>query len=697
MKQHQKVVLSSDIGGTFTDVVIEVGHKRSSIKVLTTHAAPEAGVMDGVARVLALSGVEPGQVDLFVHGTTLATNAILERKGARTALITTEGFRDSVEIGYENRFDQYDIFIEKPRPLVPRDLRFTVPERLAVNGEVLLPLDTDALVQTCSQLKRCGIESVAIGFLHSYANPAHEREARRVVEAHLPDVNITISSDVCPEAREYERFSTACANAYVQPAIGAYLTRLRTELERQGFSCPLLLMSSGGGLMTVETAIAFPIRLVESGPAGGAILSAHIARLSGIDRILSFDMGGTTAKVCLIDEGRPRLSRDFEVDRQYRFLRGSGLPLRIPVIDMVEIGAGGGSIAAVDKLGRITVGPQSAGSEPGPVSYGRGGERPTVTDANLLLGRLDPQAFAGGAFTLDVKGARQAIERDVGRPLGTDAVFASYGVSEIVEENMANAARVHAIDRGVDLSDRTLIAFGGAAPIHAAGLAEKLGIRRVIIPRSAGVGSAVGFLRAPIAFQVVRSGIMRLSSFDPRRFEALFAEMSSEASNVVGQGAPGQAIEEQRSLDMRYCGQGHEIVVPLLASGAGAIDASAIRRLFEEHYEVQFGRVIPGMDVEITGYGLVASAAANGGETQGEIRKSSQAAEPISPISSRDIFDATIGRFCSTPVYARSALVVGSHFEGPAIIVEDETTTVVSPSFSVTIDEFGSIILGAKE
>jgi len=546
-----------------------------------------------------------------------------------------------------------------------------------------------------------GVESVAIGFLHSYANPAHERLARDIVRARLPDVNITISSDVCPEAREYERFSTACANAYVQPVIGDYLRRLRTQLERQGFSCPLLLMSSGGGLMTVETAIAFPIRLVESGPAGGAILATHIARLSGLDRILSFDMGGTTAKVCLIDDGRPRLSRDFEVDRQYRFLRGSGLPLRIPVIDMVEIGAGGGSIAAVDNLGRITVGPRSAGSEPGPVSYGRGGEHPTVTDANLLLGRLDPLAFAGGAFTLDVEGARQAIDRDVGRPLESDAVLAAYGVSEIVEENMANAARVHAVDRGVDLSDRTLIAFGGAAPIHAAGLAEKLGIRRIVVPRSAGVGSAVGFLRAPIAFQVVRSGMMRLSGFDPHWFEALFADMSDEAHGVVSQGAPGQAVEEQRSLDMRYRGQGHEIVVPLPAGPAGAVDAATLRALFEEHYEAQFGRVIPGMDIEIVGYGLLASAAVASDAAPGPAagNESSGAAVVAAAVSvaSRRIYDATLGDFRDVPVYARDGLATGSSFDGPAIVVEAETTTVVTSSFSAIVDEFGSIILNTKK
>lgn len=695
MKDAQKVVLSADIGGTFTDVVVEVGNKRSSTKVLTTHTAPEKGVLDGVARVLRLAGVIPADVDIFVHGTTLATNAILERRGARTALITTEGFRDSIEIGYENRFDQYDIFIEKPHPLVPRDMRFTVPERIAVDGEVLKPLDSGALERVCDEIEKTGVESVAIAFLHSYINPSHERAARAVVQARLPGVSITISSDVCPEAREYERFSTASANAYVQPVIGEYLRRLQHHLDVDGFTSPLLLMSSGGGLMTVDTAIDYPIRLVESGPAGGAILAAHIATQAGLDRILSFDMGGTTAKVCLIDDGRPLLSRDFEVDRQYRFLRGSGLPLRIPVIDMVEIGAGGGSIASIDSLGCIKVGPRSAGSEPGPACYGRGGDQPTVTDSNLLLGRLDPHEFAGGAFELKTDNAESAVSRDVAAPMNVRPVVAAYGVSEIVEENMANAARVHAVDRGADLAERTLIAFGGAAPIHAAGLAERLGIRRVVVPKSAGVGSAVGFLRAPIAFQVVRSGLMRLAQYDGRRLTALFDEMSAEATGVVKRGAPDRAIDEKRTIDMRYCGQGHEISVQLPTRGYSAQDGETIRQLFDESYEKQYGRLIPGMDVEITGYSLLASAVPDA--TDGAHATSSAVASAPAPVGMRQVFDGSEGEFITVPIYRRSTLEPGSMFEGPAVIVEDETTTVVTTSFNVTVDAFESIILSAKD
>src|SRR5438876_4138406 len=510
--------LGVDIGGTFTDVALEVsdaiGERRFSAKILTTPEAPERAVIAAIREVLREAVLAPRDLSLIIHGTTLATNAIIERKGAKTALVTTEGFRDTIEIRHENRFEQYDVNIDLPPPLVPRRLHYVVPERINAQGGIVVPLDEGAVERLAERLAADRVDSVAIGFLHSFTNPAHEARARDILAAHLSNVTLTLSSEVSPEMREYERFSTACANAYVQPMMGRYLASLEELLRKEGFRCPLFLMLSGGGLTTVETAIRFPVRLVESGPAGGAIFASHIARQCGLDKVLSYDMGGTTAKICLIDEFQPQTSRAFEVARIYRFKKGSGLPLRIPVIEMVEIGAGGGSIARVDRLKRISVGPDSAGADPGPACYGRGGAAPTVTDADLLLGRIDPTGFSGGRMALDRAAAERAMQAHVAAPLDLALSLAAFGVSEIVDENMANAARVHAIESGKDARGRTLVAFGGAAPLHAARMADKLGLDRVLVPSNAGVGSAVGFLRAPIAYEIVRSQLQRLGAFD---------------------------------------------------------------------------------------------------------------------------------------------------------------------------------------
>src|SRR5690606_26679253 len=502
--------IAVDIGGTFTDVAVETSAGLFTTKVLTTPRAPEDGVMAGIEAAMAEAGLSPGDIAVIIHGTTLATNALIERKGAKTALVVTEGFRDSLEMAYENRFEQYDINMDRPAPLVPRYLRLPVRERMNAGGEPLVPLDESSVEAIVPTLREHGIDSVAIGLLHSYANPAHEIRVAEILKAAMPDLWITRSSEVCPEVREYERQSTACANAYVQPIMARYLTNLDRRLTAAGYTCPLFLMMSGGGITTLETAIANPIRLVESGPAGGAILASFIAAECGLPEVLSFDMGGTTAKICLFDDGKPQSSRTFEVARVYRFMTGSGLPLRIPVIEMVEIGAGGGSIAHVDSMRRITVGPKSAGSEPGPACYDLGGTEPTVTDADVVLGRIDPAGFAGGRVTMDPLKAETALSKGVGGPLDLSPALAAFGVSEIVDENMANAARVHAVERGKNLDGRAMVAFGGAAPLHAARLAEKLGVDRVVVPTGAGVGSAIGFLRAPIAYEVVRSRYMRL-------------------------------------------------------------------------------------------------------------------------------------------------------------------------------------------
>jgi N-methylhydantoinase A len=686
----EKAKLAVDIGGTFTDLCLEWNGKRTSAKVLTTPRAPEEGVMTGVAEILKLSGVKPADLALIIHGTTLATNAIIERKGAKTALVVTEGFRDSIEMAFEHRFEQYDIFMMKPPPLVARELRFGIPERLDGRGNVLLPLDEAAVRALAPKLKAAGIEAIAIGFMHAYLDGKHERRTRDILAETMPDVSFSLSSEVSPEIREYERWSTAAANAYVQPVMDRYLGRLDAALKKQGFACPLFMITSGGGLTALDTARKFPIRLVESGPAGGAILAAALARQCGLDKVLSFDMGGTTAKICLIDNGEPQHSRTFEVARQYRFLKGSGLPLRIPVIEMVEIGAGGGSIAHVDSLSRVNVGPESAGAEPGPASYGRGGTEPTVTDADVVLGRLDPGYFAGGSIKLSPEKAGVAVDKAVGAKLELKRLDAAFGVSEIVEENMANAARVHAVERGKELQDRTMIAFGGAAPIHAARLAEKLGITRVMVPSGAGVGSAVGFLLAPVAYEVVRSRYVQLDAkFDPAFVNKLFAEMQDEAAAVVKAGAPQAKLVVARTADMRYRGQGHEITVDMPPGEFTAASKQKLIDLYEKGYAATFGRTIPGLDVEIMNWTLRLAA-----EQPAMPKIAAQPADIASKArGSRPVYDPAAQDMKDVSVYHRSDLTIGSFVPGPAVIAEDETTTIVPSTFNARITPIGAILL----
>jgi len=685
----ETVRLGVDIGGTFTDVALEIGGGRHAAKVLTTQEAPEEGVMTAIDSVLAAAGAALTDVGLVIHGTTLATNALIERKGARTALITTEGFRDSLEMGTESRFEQYDIMMEKPTPLVPRYLRLPVPERIDAHGRVLVPLDEGAVAALVPTLEREGVESLAIGFLHSFVNPAHERRARDIVADALPGLAIALSSDVSPEMREYERFSTTCANAYVGPLMARYVRRLAAALKERGLAGPLFLMLSGGGIATAEVAVRFPIRLVESGPAGGAIFASHIAAECGLERVLSFDMGGTTAKICLIDDGRPQTARSFEVARVYRFLKGSGLPIRVPVTEMVEIGAGGGSIAAIDQMGRIAVGPESAGSEPGPACYGRGGSAPTVTDADLSMGRIDPGAFSGGKLRLDTAAAERALAEGVAEPLGTPLALAAYGVTEMVDENMANAARVHAIESGKTLAERTLVAFGGAAPLHAARLAEKLEIARVVVPTDAGVGSAVGFLRAPVAYEIARSFYQRLSGFEAVAVNQVLGEMQATAHEVVAEGAPGQPRHEARTAFMRYLGQGHEIAVEIPARPLAGADVPDIRAAFEQTYEVLYGRPIPGVDIEVLSWVVLVSAPAPTAPSP---------AAPTTPYvptptGRRPVFDPASGEALATAIHRRGDLRPGARIAGPAIIVEASTSTVVTPAFAAEIDGRGYIVL----
>jgi len=688
-----QVKLAVDIGGTFTDLALTIGEKRFTAKVLTTPQAPEQGVLSGITVILERAGVKPGDIGLLIHGTTLATNAIIERKGAKTALLVTEGFRDSIEMAYENRFEQYDLMMDRPPPLVARHLRLPVPERINAHGQIVQPLDTDAVRALADTLRKEQVQSVAIGFLHSYVSPVHERMARDILKQELPDIAITLSGEVCPEIREYERWSTACCNAYVQPVMASYLKRLEDRLRQDGFTCPVFLITSAGGLTTIETARQFPIRLVESGPAGGAILATRIAEECNFGKIVSFDMGGTTAKICLIDDFKPHYSRSFEVARQYRFMKGSGLPVRIPVIEMVEIGAGGGSIAHVDELSRIQVGPESAASEPGPACYGRGGENATVTDADVVLGRIDPASFAGGSIKLYPELSLAAAERSPGKQLGIGPVVAALGISEVVEENMANAARVHAVERGKELNDRTMIAFGGAAPLHAARLAEKLGVGRVIVPTGAGVGSAVGFLMAPVSYEVVRSHYVLLdAALDVAQINRMRAEMRQEAESIVKQGAPDAPLVEYWTAEMRYRGQGHEVTVAFPAADITPSDCAKLAALFVEQYTQQFGRSIPGLEVEVLNWSLRLATR----ETPPPPCPPAPPQSVATPASYTRMADPQSGEMIKVPVYKRAQLVPGSSFAGPAVISEDETTTIVTDAYSAHINALNYIVLERK-
>ena len=683
--------LAVDIGGTFTDLALEHSGGRTTIKVLTTPAAPERGVMEGVRAILAASGVAAADIALLIHGTTLATNAVIERKGAKTALITTEGFRDVIAMGNESRYDQYDLNIVLPQPLVPRHLRLPVAERLDNTGAVLRPLDENAVRAWVPLLRAEQVESIAVGFLHAFVNPDHERRVRALLNEELPDVPASLSCEVSPEMREWERFSTTVANAYVQPMMARYLRLLETELRGVGIPAPLFLMMSGGGLTTIETACRFPIRLVESGPAGGAIFSAFVARQCGLENVLSFDMGGTTAKICLIDDYKPQTARTFEVARVGRFRKGSGLPLRIPVIEMVEIGAGGGSIAHVDSLGRIAVGPESAGADPGPACYGRGGLHPAVTDANLTLGRYDAARFAGGTMSLDAAAAAAARLTDVGAPLSLSSDMAALGVVEMVDENMANAARVHAIESGKTYDGRVMIAFGGGGPVHACRVAEKIGISRVLVPSGAGVGSAIGFLRAPVGYEVVRSLYQRFSSFDAVAVNTLLESMREEAVAAVRPGSFGAELTETRTAYMRYVGQGHEIPVPLPLKVLGPDDVAEIRAAYDREYARFYDRPVPGSDVEIMSYAVVVATVAEFSHAASDA--GGLFVPEVAPERMQKVRDTVTGEVRDWGIYPRGSLAVGALVPGPAIVTEDETSTLVGPGWSARVNALGYLAL----
>ena len=672
--------IGADVGGTFTDIVLEAKGEIFSTKVLTTYESPEIGILQGIHDVIEDSGSDLSELDSFIHGTTLATNALISRTGAETAFVTTKGFRDTIEMRTESRFEQYDLNLELPKPLIERKDRYVLSERVSADGSVLLPFNqTEAknLIKLLS-LEENRYEAVAVGFIHSYMNDRHESLFKQMLLDQLPNIKVSISSEVSPQMREFERFNTVCANAYVQPMMASYLERLKTKLAEAGAKCDIHLIHSGGGLISIESAIKFPVRLIESGPAGGAIFASEIAARHGIDAALSYDMGGTTAKICLIDEQSPRSAKTFEVARTHRFTKGSGMPISIPVIEMIEIGAGGGSIANVDDLKHIRVGPLSAGSEPGPAAYGLGGSLATVTDANVLLGRISPETFGADDIDLIPDESRKALLTDIAEPLQTDVENAAIGVIEVVDENMANAARVHAVENGRDVSQYTMIAFGGGAPLHASRLCDKLEIERLLIPPGAGVGSAIGFLRTPFSYEALKSFYVSIENFDHKSVNQLLENLTSEATEFVMEASnenihPEELLVE-RCAFMRYAGQGWEITVPLENEIFDYLGIELLNNKFEKTYEEHFGRAIDGLQIEVVGWSVKVTSPRP--ETEKTTTVDSE--NIVTTDLKRVIYDPAKDSKVEASVFQRENLNPGDCVMGPAIIVESQTTTWVS-------------------
>jgi len=680
-----------DIGGTFTDLLL-VGEDGSAVigKTLTTPGDPSLAVENALRPLLEDGTIGAKERGTLLHGTTLVTNALIERKGAPTALLTTTGFRDAVEIGREHRYELYDLNLELPKPLVPRHLRFDVPERIAADGSVLRSLDEAFVRRLVAELRDKGIKAIAVSYLNSFRNATHERCTAEIIAEVAPTIRVSLSSEVVAEIREFQRTSTTLVNVYVQERVADYLAQLQQRLDSTGFVGSFFVMLSSGGIATRETASRFPVRLLESGPAAGALAAAQAGILSGHRDLLSFDMGGTTAKLCVIENGQPSKTHEFEVDRVYRFRKGSGLPVRIPVIDMIEIGAGGGSIARVDSLGLLKVGPDSSGADPGPVCYSQGGTEPTVTDADLVLGYLDPDYFLGGKMHLDTKRARQALSR-LAEPLGMTVEQAAWGVHQIVNENMANAARAHLNERGKDPRRMPMYAFGGAGPVHGYRVAEILRLPALISPFGAGVGSTFGLLAAPLAFDFVRSAYSRLDQQDWSLANQLLDVMAEEGRTVLeGSGLSAKEIRYQRTADMRYVGQGHEVSVRLPNGVLGEQHMPQITAEFEETYRGLYGRKGPDVALEIINWRVVASGPRpemnlhlpRGISDRSDARKGSR----------RAYFPESSG-FVETAVYDRYAFQPGVEFTGPAIVEERESTLIVGPRGCARVDENLNVIV----
>ncbi len=686
-----------DIGGTFTDLVLldeATGDVRLH-KVLTTPGDPADGALHGLDELCRAAGIGLRDVGMLVHGTTLVTNAIIERTGAPVALLTTRGFRDILEMGKEQRYDIYDLFLRFPEPLVPRRRRIEIDERVDRDGRILVPLDAGQVRAAARDLAARGVRAVAISFLHAYANPAHEQAALAVLREEAPGLSVSLSSEVSPEIREYERTCTTVCNAYVQPLVERYLRRLETALAAGGFAGRFYLMQSSGGTIAPEAARRFPIRLLESGPAGGALVTAFLGERLGRPDLVAFDMGGTTAKICLIRGGRPELAPMIEAARVHRFKRGSGLPVTVPVIDMMEIGAGGGSIARIDSLGLLRVGPDSAGADPGPACYGRGGRLPTVTDACLVLGYFDPGSFLGGAMRLDPGAAVDALAR-LGAEVGLDPVAAAWGVHQVVSENMAAAARVYLIERGQDPRRFALMAFGGAGPAHASRVARTLGAREIIVPPASGVASALGFLVAPTSFDLVHSLPGLLDELDWSAVDALYAAMEDRGRALLAEGGvPAGEIVCVRRAEMRLVGQFHDITVAVPGGRLGADVAAQLAAAFESEYRRLYGTFLPGRQIHVLNWRVLARGPVP------RVHLAAAAADPRADASRalrgrrRAYFPEAEG-FVEVPVYDRYGLRPGATLAGPAIVEEREATTVVGPGDALRVDALHNLILEVR-
>jgi 5-oxoprolinase (ATP-hydrolysing) len=682
-----------DIGGTFTDLVLldEATGGLRLHKVLTTPDDPARAALAGLVELCAAEGIDAGRVAVLVHGTTLVTNAIIERRGARTALLATRGFRDILEMGKEQRYDIYDLFLRFPEPLVRRRDRIEVDERTAADGEVLTPLDRPAVRRAAARLAADGVRAVAVAFLHAYRNPDTERAAREAIREAAPSLAVSLSSDVVPEIREYERTSTTVCNAYVQPLLDRYIGRLESTLAQRGFRGRFTLMQSTGGAASPETARRFPIRLLESGPAGGALVAAFFGGRLGLRDLVGFDMGGTTAKICLIREGRPSIAPEMEVARVHRFKRGSGLPVTVPTVDMMEIGAGGGSIAWVDSLGLLKVGPHSAGAEPGPACYGRGGREPTVTDACLALGYFDEASFLGGTMPLDRPAALRALER-VGAALRLDPVQAAWGIHQIVVESMAQAARVYLIERGQDPRRFALVAFGGAGPSHAARVARILGMREVIVPPASGVASALGLLVAPVSVELVHSLPGPLDDLPWDRVAALYAGMEAQGLAALAEaGVPADAVVRERRAEMRLLGQFHDIEVPVPDGPLGPAIAGPLAAAFEAEYRRRYGVFLGDRPIQALNWRLTVRGPRPGVRLQAGAAGAVDASSAVR--ARRPAYFPEAGGFVEVPVYDRARLRPGMRAAGPAIVEEREATTVAGPGDAFAVDAAGDLRL----
>jgi N-methylhydantoinase A/oxoprolinase/acetone carboxylase beta subunit len=689
--------LGIDIGGTFTDFVLldDSTGQLDVFKCLTTPAEPSQAVLQGAAALLQRKGLGERDLALVFHATTLATNAIIERKGARTGLLTTIGFGDTLEMATERRYDLYDIFIDFPEPLVARELVREVPERLTAEGTVYRPLDETAAREAIRSLRDEGVQAIAVCFIHAYQNPVHERRVRELIQEECPGLHVSISSDVLPELREYYRMSTTAANAYLQPSVETYLGELVDALRRRGFGGRMYLMLSNGGTSSVETAKAYPVRLLESGPAAGVLAATSYGASCGLRNVLSFDMGGTTAKLSVVVDGRPSKAGLIEVARLQRFKPGSGLPIKSPVLELIEIGAGGGSIARIDHIGLLKVGPDSAGADPGPACYGLGGTEPTVTDSDLVLGYLDPGYFLGGDMPLYLERAREAIERAIAQPAGMSLVNAAWGIHHVVNEQMAAAAKIHVIERGRDPRKFSMVAFGGAGPVHAYGVARSLRLERIVFPARAGIASAWGLLVAPMAFDFVQTHKVPLDRCDFGRLNAILEEMEDAGRRILAEaGVSSQAITLTRAADMRYVGQGYEIAVDLPHGTLGPGDLPELRRRFDAAYEALYSHLSIENPVELVNLRLTASSRSG---VAGPERLALAPAPAATALKGyRDAYFQEAGGFVRCSVYDRYRLTPGATFAGPAIVEEKECTGVIGPSGTATVDEFGNVIVGLR-